>query len=83
MGWRCCAERRGSARLRNTRRSESGVRGTAPASALTTKTFRITEQQHRALKIRSARSDDPSEKDISAIVRKALDRYLASDLKNL
>ena len=44
---------------------------------LITKTFRITKSLHRALKIRSATSNDPKEKDISAIVRTALERYLA------
>lgn len=44
---------------------------------MTTKTFRITHMQHKALKLRVALSENPDEKDISAIVRNALDLYLA------
>jgi hypothetical protein len=36
----------------------------------------VTKDQRRTLKMRAAMSDDPKEKDISAVVRTALDRYL-------
>lgn len=36
----------------------------------------LTPEQHKALKIRAVQSDNPKEKDISAIVRAAIDSYL-------
>jgi len=47
------------------------------------KSYYITKRQVKALKIRTAVSDKPEEKDFSAIVRAALDLYLADDLKNM
>jgi len=41
------------------------------------RTYYITLEQYKALKLRAALSDDPEEKDISAIVRAALNKYLA------
>lgn len=50
---------------------------------LTTKTFRITRRQHKALQMRMAMSDDPAEKDLSSIVRAALDVYLRGELEGM
>jgi len=47
------------------------------------KSYYITKRHVKALKIRTAISDKPEEKDFSAIVRAALDLYLADDLKNI
>jgi len=47
------------------------------------KSYYITKRHVKALKIRTAVSDKPEEKDFSAIVRAALDLYLADDLKNI
>jgi hypothetical protein len=47
------------------------------------KSYYITKRHVKALKIRTAISDRPEEKDFSAIVRTALDLYLADDLKNI
>lgn len=46
------------------------------ADTLIRRTYYITENIYRALKIRAASSDSPAEKDQSAIVRIALERYL-------
>jgi hypothetical protein len=43
----------------------------------------ITNSQYRAMKIRAALSESPEDKDLSAIMRTALDLYLAEDLKKL
>jgi len=42
------------------------------------RTYYITPEQYKALKLRAATSDNPNEKDISGIVRSALDQYLAN-----
>jgi hypothetical protein len=47
------------------------------------KSYYITKRQVKALKMRVATSDSPEEKDFSAIVRSALDAYLADTLKYL
>ena len=47
------------------------------------KSYYIKKRHVKALKIRTAISDKPEEKDFSAIVRAALDIYLADDLKNI
>lgn len=47
------------------------------------RTYYITKKQYRALKIKAAISNNPQEKDLSAIVRAALDAYLVDELKNL
>jgi hypothetical protein len=47
------------------------------------KSYYITKRHVKALKFRTAVSDKPEEKDFSAIVRAALDLYLADDLKNI
>ncbi len=47
------------------------------------RSYYITKRHVKALKIRAAVSDKPEEKDLSAIVRAALDFYLAEDLKNI
>lgn len=47
------------------------------------KSYYITKRHVKALKIRTAVSNRPEEKDFSAIVRAALDLYLADDLKNI
>jgi hypothetical protein len=39
------------------------------------KTFYVTRKQFRAMKMRAATSDKPEEKDPSAIVRAAIDKY--------
>lgn len=48
-------------------------------SKFISRTYYITPEQHKALKLRAASSDDPNEKDISAIVRAALDRYFSNE----
>jgi hypothetical protein len=45
--------------------------------------FYITPRQRKALKIKAALSDNRADKDQSAIVRAALEIYLADTLKNL
>lgn len=45
--------------------------------------YRISPKHVKAIKIREAFSDDPKDKDKSAIVRAALDLYLRDELKNL
>ena len=47
------------------------------AAQLKQRGFYITEAQYRALKVRVATTKDPEEKDLSAIVRAALDKYLS------
>ena len=44
--------------------------------------FYITEKQRKALKIKTAVGTKPEDKDLSSIVRAALDIYLADELKN-
>ena len=44
------------------------------------KSYYITKRHVKALKIRTALSDKPEEKDFSAIVRAALDLYLTDTL---
>jgi hypothetical protein len=44
------------------------------------RTFYITKAQYKALKIRSVESERPEDKDSSAIVRTAIDLYLAEQL---
>ena len=39
--------------------------------------YYVTRAQHKALKMRVAASDSPEEKDISTIVRAAIDLYLS------
>ena len=53
----------------------------SPMDALVPRTLYITDRQARALKIRLGLSQDPRERDMSAIVRIALDQYLADTLK--
>lgn len=53
------------------------------SDTLTTKTFRISRRQHKALQMRMAMSDDPAEKDLSSIVRAALEAYLRPELDSL
>ncbi|MCL1912345.1 MAG: hypothetical protein FWG10_00325 [Eubacteriaceae bacterium] len=45
-------------------------------AALVRKTVYITEQQNKAIKLKIALSEDPKDKDLSSIVRTALDLYL-------
>jgi len=47
------------------------------------RTYYITEEQYRAMRLRAALSQSPDEKDLSAIVRAALDAYLAKELEKL
>lgn len=47
------------------------------------KSYYITKRHVKALKLRTAISDKPEEKDFSAIVRAALDLYLADTLKEI
>jgi len=47
------------------------------------KSYYITKRHVKALKIRTALSDKQEEKDFSAIVRAALDLYLADTLKDI
>lgn len=42
------------------------------------RSIHIKESQYRALKMRAASGVDPADKDISAIVRRAIDMYLSS-----
>lgn len=44
---------------------------------LVRKSYYVTHDQHRALKIKAANSERKEEKDISAIIRMAIDMYLA------
>ncbi|MCL2173666.1 MAG: hypothetical protein FWB84_08580 [Candidatus Bathyarchaeota archaeon] len=46
-------------------------------------TFYITKRQHKALKMKVALSDGGEDKDQSAIVRTAIDLYLAETLKQI
>ena len=46
-------------------------------------TLYITEKQRKAMKIRAALGDKPEDKDLSSIVRAALDIYLSDTLKDL
>jgi len=45
--------------------------------------FYITERHKKALKIKTALSQSPEHKDLSSIVRSALDNYLADILKDM
>jgi len=47
------------------------------------KSYYVTKRHVKALKIRTALSDKPEEKDFSAIVRAALDLYLSDTLKDI
>jgi hypothetical protein len=55
----------------------SGTAGTRDNDRLIQTTFDISERQYKALKLRVAVSDNPAEKDMSAVVRAALDACLA------
>lgn len=55
---------------------------TRPAK-LISRTYYITLEQYKAIKMREAVSNNPQDKDKSAIVRAALDRYLAKELKDI
>jgi len=46
---------------------------------LVRKTYYITEEQYKAIRVLAATSDKPDEKDLSAIIRNALDLYLGLD----
>ena len=46
-------------------------------------TLYITEKQRKAMKIKTALGDKPEDKDLSSIVRAALDIYLSDTLKDL
>ena len=54
-----------------------------PKEKLIQTAFYITKKQHRALKVKAALGDDPENKDQSAIVRAAIDAYLADTLKTI
>jgi len=45
--------------------------------------FYITDKHRKALKIKTAFADKPEDKDMSSIVRAALDVYLADILRDL
>jgi hypothetical protein len=45
--------------------------------------FYITDKHRKALKMKTALSDKPEDKDFSSIVRAALDIYLADIIKDL
>jgi len=45
--------------------------------------FYITEKQRKALKIKAALGTEPQDKDLSSIVRAALDIYLSDTLKTI
>ena len=47
------------------------------------KSYYITKRHVKALKMRTALSDKPEEKDFSAIVRAALDLYLSDTLNKI
>jgi hypothetical protein len=44
--------------------------------------FYITAEQHKAMKIKAALKEKPEDKDLSSIVRAALDIYLADTIKD-
>jgi len=48
-----------------------------PAEKLVRKSYYVTPSQHKALKIKAANGE--TEKDISAIIRNAIDLYLAQN----
>ena len=45
--------------------------------------FYVTEKQRKALKLKTALADKPEDKDLSSIVRNALNIYLEDVLKNI
>ena len=49
---------------------------------LVRKTYYITEEQYKAIRVLAATSENPDEKDLSAIIRNALDLYLGLDKQN-
>jgi hypothetical protein len=55
----------------------------SPQSAYLRRTYYITEKQYKAMRLKAAMSEMPDDKDLSAIVRSALDAYLADELKKL
>jgi hypothetical protein len=59
---------------------DAGNRRKTGEGTLVQTAFYITQKQRAALKIKAATSDDPRDKDQSAIVRSALDAYLADIL---
>jgi len=68
----------GNLPTKNIKPSNTKVEARNPSKFIS-RTYYITPEQHKALKLRAASSDDPNEKDISAIVRAALDRYLSNE----
>jgi len=56
---------------------------TTPKEKLIQMGFYITEKQRKALKLKSALGDSPEDKDLSTIVRSALNLYLADILKSI
>ena len=48
-----------------------------PAQKFVRKSYYVTPAQHKALKIKAANGETAADKDISAIIRSAIDLYLA------
>ena len=67
--------------------TEENVAENQPATVTKEKlmptSFYITEKQRKALKLKTALGDKLEDKDLSSIVRAALDIYLADILKEL
>lgn len=55
----------------------------AASDKLTLKSYYLTPKLYKALKLRSAMSDKPEDKDLSAIVRAALTVYLKEELEKV
>jgi len=63
--------------------TSSQVQGKEIKEKYTPTSFYITDKHRKALKMKTALSNKPEDKDYSSIVRAALDAYLANILKDL
>jgi hypothetical protein len=59
-------------------RGESRGKAKTNRDEICSVTVHLLKSQHRALKLRTALSDDPADKDMSTIIRIAIDQYLAN-----
>jgi hypothetical protein len=55
----------------------------SPKEKLVQMAFYVTEKQRKALKLKTAIGDKPADKDLSSIVRSALNIYLEDILKDI
>jgi hypothetical protein len=80
-------EKKATEELKTKEQFDLGARLIPPKPKLATQKlkqrgFYITEEQYKALKLRAITSEQPEEKDTSAIVRNAIDLYLSKSVQS-